>query len=179
MLRYATINSYLGKYIILIIAMGSDLLGFMFMFFFCLLGFFVVFIGLFQGSTTTYNSALDTLAALFSSALSNYDASFTQTFEGSPYKYIGVFLLLVYVIFFAVVMLNLVIAQMSSTFETLSERADLEWGFRFKRLVKDYLLLTESNPLCMLSPPLNLIPMMFFLPHYLSLYGAKAHTLVC
>jgi len=60
--------------------------------------------------------------------------------------------LYVYLFFAVVVLLNLLIAAMSSTYEQISEKAESEWQFEFAQLILEY-----KDRKGLLPPPLNLI----------------------
>merc|ERR1711998_32312 len=53
--------------------------------------------------------------------------------------------------------LNLLIAQMSNTYQSIEESSLEQWLFAKVSTVVRFLVIKESNPLCMLPSPLNLI----------------------
>jgi hypothetical protein len=59
------------------------------------------------------------------------------------------------------VLLNLVIARMSSTFEQVSERSHQELQYNKAVLVEQYSLIEERSPFCILPAPFNLLPVLF------------------
>eukprot|EP01036_Dinobryon_divergens_P006060 gene6060-8031_t len=62
-----------------------------------------------------------------------------------------------------VILLNLVIATFSATYNKMNEQAVNRWCLMKARLVQTYLLIEERSPLAMLPAPLNLVPTMVHL----------------
>ena len=63
-----------------------------------------------------------------------------------------------YAMFVTIILLNLIIAQMSSTFEKMNEKSFEQWSMVMAKNVQDWLMISEkSNALCMVPPPLNAI----------------------
>ncbi|CAE7561665.1 unnamed protein product, partial [Symbiodinium microadriaticum] len=57
------------------------------------------------------------------------------------------------------------------THDKIDEKAFLEWSLVMAKNAQDFMLLQEKSPLCMLPPPLNLIPSLLYATHngYISL----------
>ena len=83
-----------------------------------------------------------------------------------------------------VLLLNLLIARMSSTHQRINDAAMEEWSFFVAKTVQQQILLKERSPLCMLPSPLNLVTTAVAPLHYplmrkgISLAGSVADRML-
>jgi hypothetical protein len=66
-------------------------------------------------------------------------------------------LLTIFVLLTNVLLINLLIAQMTNTYERINNHSFAEWSLTKARNAKKLLRVHEKNPLCMLPSPLNFI----------------------
>jgi hypothetical protein len=126
LLQYLSVNKDLGQLVIMIIAMTSDLISFMLVYMISIFGFGIAFYAIFH-DVTEYSSVGESLQTLFSSTLGNFDFTI---FHGQPLYYdVGVIVLLLYVTMTGIVLINLLIARMSSTYAKIEEKTLQEWSF--------------------------------------------------
>ena len=124
-------------------------------------GFAVNFYSLYHEEITdSYGSVSKTAIDVIMNALNSFENPYSIfiTENHTRYSTIGIIIYLVYVVFFGVVLLNLVIAKMSSAYEEVLERSNQELQYTRAVLVEQYSLIEERSPFCMLPPPLNLFP---------------------
>ena len=76
--------------------------------------------------SSIYGGEYKTILSLFSAALGQYDF---HSFDDSYYVIIGSLVLMIYTTFTAVILLNLLIARMSSAYDMINERSQEEWSF--------------------------------------------------
>jgi hypothetical protein len=126
LLQYLLINKDFGQLVIMIIGMTTDLMLFIFVYIISILGFGIAFLAIFR-DTTEYNSVGNSLQTLFSSTMGNFDFSI---FHGQPLcNFVGVIALVLYVSMTGIVLVNLLIARMSSTHTKIEETSLQEWSF--------------------------------------------------
>jgi len=155
MLRYFSLNKSLGQYVLLIYGMREVLFTFAIVYFVSIVGFGITFYGLFT-FTDAYDTSFYTFLTMIQNTLGNFDFS---AFNSNNYviNIIGIVLLVIFVIFTAIVLMNLLIAQMSNVYVEIQAHLQQEWGFRYAQLVSEYVLSKETNGWCVLPPPLNVI----------------------
>lgn len=159
-LQYLASVKFLGELVIMMIAMTADLLSFAAIFIACIIGFDIAFLGMFNGEPA-FRNAGTTVLTLFSASLGNYD--FQELFTSYDDKTdrtmhtIASTMMIVYVTMTAIVLLNLLIARMSSTLQRIESRAFEEWSFTQAQSLQQYTLINEHHSMCMLPPPLNLL----------------------
>lgn len=168
LLRFFSLYEPLGKLTIMVFAMMSDLASFAIFFCICIFGFCVALFSLFRDNYD-FKSSGQTALTLFSATLNNYDSSFDSFSIGDKYRTLGVVIQVFYILISSVVLLNLVVARMAATHQKIDERSFQEWQFATGKIVKQFLLFEEKSPLCMLPPPLNLLPSLLFPLHSLYL----------
>lgn len=187
-LRYAAIEKSMGNLVITVISMTRDFYSFAVVFVVCILGFGVFFRSLFQhdhiaaeedeSNVEGYSTSSSSLLTLLDGAFGQHD--YGQMDKDSPYFYIGVALQVVYIILTMVILFNLLIAKMSTTYANSEEKALEEWEYSRATIVEQFLLVGEASPLSALPAPLNLITTLFYLPHYLNInltmYGTYFRT---
>jgi hypothetical protein len=80
-----------------------------------------------------------------------------------------------------VMLLNLLIARMTSSYERVNLRAFEEWSFMKAKIVEQYLLLKEHHVLYILPPPLNIFTTLlypfhrYYLPFGISIAGTYSN----
>ena len=154
LLRFLSTFQYLGQLVIIIFAMSQDLGAFLFVFLMSILGFGIAFHSLFP-DREEFQGLGSTFLTLFNAALGDHNFG---SFQSHKYQLVGVPAMGFYAMFVTIILLNLIIAQMSSTFEKLNEKSFEQWSMVMAKNVQDWLMLSEkTNPLCMLPPPLNAI----------------------
>ena len=77
--------------------------------------------------------------------------------DSSSVNVIGVLVTVAVLIMIAIVLINLIIAQMTSSYQTVKDNAVREWGFSKARLVKQYLRREEKLILSTVPAPFNLL----------------------
>ena len=63
----------------------------------------------------------------------------------------------VYMLSSAILLINLLIARMSTTYQRINDKALQEWSYVYASTVQSFVLIREKSPLSMLPAPLNLI----------------------
>ena len=181
MLRYFAIEKEMGNLVITCISMGKDLLAFVMVYLVSIFGFGVALRSLFQhdhlwydqdgdGSpdgtslTSGFSTLTSTSLTLFDATLGNY--GFDLIDPESPYRVLGTILIIIFLILTTIILLNLLIAKMSSTYAAREEKALQEWEFQRAQVVKQFALVGEASPLCMLPAPLNLLSSALYFFHY-------------
>lgn len=173
-LRYASVDRDMGNLIITLISMSKDVYSFLFVLVVALFGFLSTMRALFQFDhlATDGFSLTSGFSTFYSTQLTLLDASMGNVawdyFDGdNPYFELGIFLQIIFILFFAVILFNLLIAKMTTTYEQ-KEKASLEdWEYTKADIVKQFMLIGEASPLCMLPVPLNLITTALYIPHAL------------
>jgi ankyrin repeat protein len=180
MLRYFFLFESLGKLVLILFAMTFDLISFAIVFFVIIFGFSVTLFSILHGATfnghedTYFSTYQDTFVTLFSAALGNYDR---DMFKNSSSFYVLAFVTLTFFLVTAsLVLISLIVAQMSTTFNAKESRSFEEWQFEKARFTKSFLLIEESNPMCMLPPPFNLITFALFPIHLSFIYHWKCDS---
>jgi hypothetical protein len=157
LLQYVSLLSKdVGELVIISTKMLWDLLNFIVIMLVAMFGFGIAFRGLFYRSAA-FSSAGQAFLTLFSAILGNYD--FGDLESVGPFTFVGYGAMVFFVVISSVMLLNLLIARMSSTYDTTFALALEEWQ-SFQASVTQGLLLVrgERNALCMLPPPLNAVP---------------------
>jgi hypothetical protein len=78
--------------------------------------------------------------------------------DSSSYELVGILTLVFFMVLTHVLLLNLLIAQMTNSFERITSQAFAELAQMKAHNVKKHVRVHEKNPLCMLPAPLNIIP---------------------
>jgi len=172
LLRYVSVYQPLGELVILIRGMASQIISFFVVYAICILGFGITFYGLFYEVNDSYSTAGYTFLTLLQNTLVNFDFTVFQT-NSNVVNILGMVLLTTFLIFTAIILMNLLIAQMSNTYQTIKEKATRKWSIGFAELVKDYVLIKERHVFCMLPPPLNIITIVIAPVHYYCVHHYK------
>lgn len=108
-----------------------------------MLGFAVSFFALFRDSSTWLN--------VFNAMLGD---GFFEDFDGEVYEAVGTTLLVIYLIVTAILLLNLLIAVLSTSHANVQENADREFKVSKAHFVQHYRMVVEAD---FLPPPFNLL----------------------
>ena len=173
-LRYASIEKEMGNLVITTVSMARDFYSFLVVLVICMFGFGVTMRSLFQHDHENvgddkdliegFSTITSTQVTLIDAILGQHD--FTQLDGNSPYFALGLFLLGIFILLTMVILFNLLIAKMSTTYELRAEKSLEDWEFAKAEIVKQFLLIGETDPLCMLPAPLNLITSVVGLVHW-------------
>jgi ankyrin repeat protein len=183
LLRYFAIEKEMGNLVITVISMSKDLTSFLMVYIMSIFGFGVALRGLFQHDylsptysgnddasegatslTSGYSTNTATVVGLLEATLGNYDLSLIDT--ASPYHTLGLIIMVIYLVLTCIILLNLLIAKMSSTYAAREEKALQEFEYQRAQIVKDFALVGEQSPLCMLPAPLNLLTTAIYPIHW-------------
>jgi hypothetical protein len=140
---------------------SKNIADFMLVFLFCIFGYGIYFCGLYgtlPGSI--YSTPYKTFLSLFGAALNNYDLS---SFDDTYFAIVGSFIMVAYITFTSILLLNLLIARMSSAHDIIADRSQQEWSFIQASLLTEYAVMEERNPLCVLPAPFNVITILAYL----------------
>jgi ankyrin repeat protein len=176
LLRYAAIEKSMGNLVIIVISMSRDFYSFAMVFLVSIFGFGVAFRGLFQHDylrsddmeyslVSGFSSLTSSFFSLIDGSVGNHD--YGLIWEDNPFFYLGVTLQTFYILFTMIILFNLLIAKMSTTYANGEENALQEWEFSKATIVQQFLLSGECSPLSALPAPLNLITAAFYIPHHL------------
>ena len=146
-------------------------------------GFGVAFYGIFHGLFGRYDSGFespkDAFFVLFNAIFKSYDLAI---FDSSRQPELGRSLFVVFIVWVAAVLFNMIIAQIVVSHHDIRLKASDSWVLYKSRLVQQYILVLESSPLCMLPPPFNLLTSCLYIPHSIytwrsRLYKNKVYSL--
>ena len=169
LLRYISLLQFYGVLVIMLFKVGVDTINYITIFLICCFGFGICFMGLFPTLDEFKLSSL-TFFSMFDYGMGNYDQSI---YENSPYKNVGKLITIVYVVFTMIVIFNLLIARMADTYAKIDEKAFFQWAKALAKNGRSFMLLQERSPLCMLPPPLNIIPSFLSPFHYWTIENAR------
>ena len=138
MLQYLSTYKSFGILISIIIQTVNDVQLFIAVYLVYIFGFTIFFHSLFGTKNDSLYTPSSTALFLFRSTLGDQDFTI---FENDPiFKYIGIFVYVVFLIFTTVVLLNLLIAKINNTFTTMDENATEYFSFEMVRNVSTYIL---------------------------------------
>ena len=112
-----------------------------------------------------FSTVTSTVLSLIDATLGNYD--FSTLDQNNPYFYTGLIIEIVFLILTLIILFNLLIAKMSSTYEVREENAVRDWEFSRASITRQFVLVGELSPLTMLPTPLNYITAALYPFHYL------------
>ena len=118
------------------------------------IGFAITFLSQFSNKDD-YQTLGQSMLTLYSAMLGNFEFDFPS--DSDFLSIAGKIALVLYSVITAIVLLNLLIAQMSNTYKRIEDASLQEWLFAKSSTVMRFLTVVESNPFCMLPAPLNLI----------------------
>jgi len=93
--------------------------------------------------------------------------------ESAGQRSVGATVLIVFVVWTAAVLLNAVAAHMVSSYPSAHAQAHLDLQLYKARLVKQFLLVQEKSPLCMLPAPFNVFPLALYVVHAIYVWRAR------
>jgi hypothetical protein len=161
LLRFISLDESIGKLVIMVVAMINTLKSFFWVFLFCVSGFALALQGLFP-EVHSFSNEGDSLMNLFSMTLHIYEGFTYHEFnESREFALLGKLIQVVFIVFSSVVLVHLIIARMSSTYESLEEKSFQAWQLAKAMTVDQFLLVEERHPFCMLPAPFNLLPVIF------------------
>ena len=126
-LEYLSVVRSLGQLVIIIVAMMFDLANFLVIYIVFIAAFGITFYGLFN-KTDSYSNESVTFLTLYSASLNNFDFADFNYF-GPSYLVVGRAAMLFFVTLTSIVLVNLLIARMSSTHSKITEKATQEWSY--------------------------------------------------
>jgi hypothetical protein len=141
--------------VIMVKAMMIELQSFVLLYLVSLAGVAIGLRGLFYG-LNGYDSNVNTLLTVFSITFSSFRFTNSNT-SSNVVNGIGVLILVGVLIMVPIVLINLVIAQMTNSYQTVKDNAAREWGFSKARLVKQYVRREEKTLLSTVPAPFNIL----------------------
>ena len=167
LLQVFVVIQSIGKLTLMVQAMSTDVLPLLLFTLFIMIGNTITFFSLFSGEEE-YGTFGDSMISFFSGLLGNIELSLTK--GGSILNTVGILALMLYAVITSIVLLNLLIAQMSNTYQSIEETSLERWLSAKASTILKFLVIGESNALCMLPSPFNLIttllaPMDWFFFH--------------
>jgi hypothetical protein len=172
LLRYSFLYQSFGVLVIMVKAMILDLQAFIILFLVTLTGVAIAMRGLFYG-VDGYNSDVNALLTIFSVTFSYFRFTSFNT-SSTVVNSIGVFVLIGLLILVPIVYINLIIAQMTNSYQTVKNNALREWGFSKARLVKQYIRREDKNIFSAIPSPFNLLTaFLYAIGHFLSFLFQK------
>lgn len=156
-LKFLSKWQHTGQLVIMYFAMLRDVAPFLFVFLIFVLGFGIALHGMFPEKS--FGSVGLTFLTLFDAALGQHEF---EVFDGQdPFvQFVGSSLMVLYIVFVMIVLLNLIVARMSSTHDKISDNAVEIWSKVQAKNVDEFVMIYDRNPLCMLPAPLNLFPIL-------------------
>jgi Ion transport protein len=164
LLRYLSVNQSLGQLVIMVGEMARELAYFIILYLVSLVGFSICLRGLFYGDVD-YTSNSSTALSVFTVTFGQINFSAFSS-NNDAVNTVGVLLIVTIIVFTAVLLINLLIAQMTNSYQRVKDQAFREWAFSYARVVKQCMRRNDLNVLTMLPAPLNLIPIALAVPHY-------------
>lgn len=168
LLRYFSIYLPFGQLVLMIFAFALDLGFFMVVFLTCVTGFWITFHALWP-ENPNFATPGATIITMVNAGLSNPNL-FVYADGTDRYYTFGLLLMICFSFFTVILLLNIVTANFSATFDKINEKSFQTWSMMKARIVQQHLLTNEKSPLSMLPPPFNLIPILFMPFHYAKIY---------
>lgn len=174
LLQYVSFIESLGKLTIMTYTMLGCLVPFGVIYAFCIYGFCVVVYSLWPFETIYMNPH-----NVFFSAFGLLYGNFNVQSGKDPLYFLGVIIMVAYIVFTSILLMSLVVARMSATHNEIEEKSFERWQFTKAQTVEQYLLLEEKRPDCMLPPPFNIFPIVvwplhtLYLNHKRKVFGAQ------
>jgi hypothetical protein len=125
LLQYISMFRTIGLLVLMIKSMVLDVMVFVLVYVVSIFGFGVCFYGLFYGQAS-FESSGDTLLYLFQSTLGSFDFG---ALSGPPFNGVGTAVLVAFLVLTSVLLVNLLIAQMSSTYSRIKDKSREEWAY--------------------------------------------------
>lgn len=158
--QFLIVFESVGHITIVLSSMIIDVIRILFVYFIFQFGFAVTLLGL-HNQDIEFNNFGSSMLYLFSTMLGNFDfESFNSS--NSTIKIISIILLVCFLVLTSIVLLNLIIAKMTNTFQKVDDKSKEEVLFLKSITTSNYLIKKESNVLCMLPAPLNIATILVF-----------------
>jgi len=162
-----------GQLVLSIFIITQKLLYFVVIFGCTGIGFGIACTGLFY-ETALFTSPFETFRTLFNAMNYNYDLyAFDSATQQSPT--LGVVLILLFIFWTVVVLMNIVVAYIVSIYLHVNDLAAQNWLLIKAKHVQQYLLVHEKSPLCMLPAPFNIISAVFYPMHQIYTWRARLY----
>ena len=175
LLRYAAIEKEMGSLVITLVSMSRDFYSFLVIYIVSIYGFGVALRGLFQHDHANegeeesiflgFSTFTGSFLTLLDATMGQHD--YEQLSKDNDYIYLGLVIEVVFLLLTMVILFNLLIAKMSSTYAKSEENALEEWEYSKATIVEQFVLVGEASPLNALPAPLNLITFLVYIPHHL------------
>ena len=117
-------------------------MAFLFVFLMSMLGFGIAFHSLFP-DRPEFAGPGATFLTLFNAALGDHNFA---SVGDHTYQHVGVTTMAVYAMLVTIILFNLIVARMSSTFEKIHDNAHEQWSMVMAKNVQDCLLICEKVP---------------------------------
>ena len=171
LLQYASLSKSTGELVIMIKGMALDVFPFLVIYLVSTVGLAITFNGLFsyQDPDSAYGSIGNAILSLYAATLGGFDFAV----EGSDFGFVndlGVAFLTVHVLFSSVLLLNLLVACMSATYQRIADKSLQEWSFFIAKTVQQFILINEKSPFSILPAPFNIITSALAPLHYIVLW---------
>ncbi|CAM9163107.1 unnamed protein product [Ectocarpus fasciculatus] len=154
LLFFAQMMRFHGPMIQVVFSMTAELVKFGVVIIVVMLGFAMSFHALFEDVNTFGGTCL----TLFKAMLGEVD--FFGSFPGE-YESVATALFVIYLVVIAVMLLNLLIAVLSTSHSKVEGKADQEFKVSKARIIEHYRLVVDT---CLLPPPFNLVQLIVSLP---------------
>jgi len=162
-----------GQLVLSIFIITQKLLYFVVVFGCTGIGFGIACTGLFY-ETALFTSPFETFRTFFNAMNYTYDLdAFDGAYQQSPT--LGVALILLFIFWTVVVLMNIVVAYIVSIYLHVNDLAAQNWLLIKSKHVQQYLLVHEKSPLCMLPAPFNLITTAVYPMHQIYTWRARLY----
>ena len=140
-LQYLSLIKQLGLLVIMIQSMIFDVQTFFVVYLVFIWGFVVFFRMLFSDVYPDYSSSAAAFTTLFSATVGQFTY---QDFYQSYYQTIATIMLILYIVMTNILLINLLIAQMSSTYDRIFTKSREEWAFIKVSQLHSYIIYCSS-----------------------------------
>jgi hypothetical protein len=159
LLPYFSLVKPMGELILILKFIMADIVVFGIVYLVFVFGFGISIFVLFHSSSLFPTSGLMFLQ-LFIYTLNQFDFEVFQT-DSIFVNTIGIVLLMIFLSLTAIILINVLIASLTSTHQKILEKALVEWSYVKGQLVANHLLLKESNTMKIIPAPFNILPVLF------------------
>jgi ankyrin repeat protein len=174
LLRYFTLYEPVGTLVYTIMNTMRELCSFAIILVVCATGFAVSLYVLLP-DTTGYSSFSNTLTTLYGLSVAMYDDSF-DSISNDLYYGIVVTIQILYVIGVAIILTYMMVAQMVSRYDDVYAQSQCMCKFEKAKMLREYLMLEEKSPFCMLPAPFNFISIVLMPCHKYGLRDRVKHV---
>jgi hypothetical protein len=136
-------------------AMSRELRSFALLYVVSLIGACIGLRGLFYGMDG-YESNSWSFLTIYSITFGIFDFTVFDT-NSTIVNVIGILITVGILLVVPIIFINLIIAQMTNSYQTVKENSYREWSFSKAKLVKQYVMRQEKNIFVMLPAPFNII----------------------